>query len=313
MVKTSFQSISEEWLEWISPNLKTSSKVRYMNILKIHLLPEFGNKNIKDISWEDAIAFRNKLLYTGGKKGNGLSPKTVSNILAVFKNIISYATNIKCIEIKELGKIPVKLPQKHLRVFSLEEQQRLNHYLRTNLNLVNLGILLTLYTGLRVGELCALRWEDISLKDQDIFVHHTLQRIQTFQEGAKTTIIITEPKSQSSVRHIPIPDSLIKLLIEYEQPGSCFFLTGRSNEFIEPRTMENRFNAVTRKCNISGSSFHTCRHTFATRCVELGFEIKSLSEILGHSNVKITMNRYVHPSREFKLENMNRLSSLFDN
>ena len=225
---------------------------------------------------------------------------------------MSYASHVKYLEINDLGNIPVKQLHKPLRVFSRREQQRLNQYLYANPSLANLGILLTLYTGLCIGELCALRWEDISLKEQDIYIHRTLQRIQTFQVESKTKIIITEPKSASSIRHIPIPDSMVKLLKRYEQPGACFFLTGEPKEFIEPRTMENRFNTVTRRCNISGSTFHTCRHTFATRCVELGFDIKSLSEILGHANVAITMNRYVHPSREFKLENMNRLSSLLE-
>ena len=225
---------------------------------------------------------------------------------------MSYASQVKCIKINNLGKLPVKQIKKHLRVFSRGEQQRLNHYLCADLNLVNLGILLTLYTGLRVGELCVLQWADISLKEQDIYIRHTLQRIQTFQSREKTKIIITEPKSASSIRHIPIPDSIMKLLKEYERPDPCFFLTGKPKEFIEPRTMENRFNTITRKCNISGSSFHTCRHTFVTQCVELGFDVKSLSEILGHANVAITMNRYVHPSMEFKLENMNRLSSLLE-
>lgn len=313
MGKNTFHAVSDEWLKWISPDLKASSIVRYTNIINKHLLPKFGTYPIDEITEEDAITFKNRLLCPGADKGSGLSPSTVSTIMAVFKSIMEYAVHVKKLPIQKFGKIKVKQMHEPLRVFSRIEQERLNRYLLAHLNPVNLGILLTLYTGLRIGELCALKWEDISLEEQSIYVHQTLQRLQTFQPQKRTQVIITKPKSNSSIRHIPIPDPLIKPLFEAQCEKSCFLLTGKSDEFIEPRTMENRFKTVTQSCDIRGSTFHTCRHTFATRCVELGFDIKSLSEILGHSSVTITMNRYVHPSMEFKKENMKRLSTLLDN
>ena len=317
MVNPTFPSIASEWVEWVSPNLKTSSRVRYLNILRKHILPEFNEKAVSDIGREDVIAFRNRLLTTGGKKGIGLSPITVNNILTVLKSILSYASCIRGIQTKDLGRIPIRTSQKHMRVFSREEQKRLTDYLFSNPSSANLGILLSLYTGLRIGELCALRWKDINLKEQDLFIHSTLQRIQTLspdhKTGRRTAVIITEPKSISSLRHIPIPEPLMKPLNDAQCSASCFFLTGDPEKYMEPRTLEYRFARITQACDIRGSTFHTCRHTFATRCVELGFDIKSLSEILGHSNVNLTMNRYVHPSTEFKQENMNLLSTLINN
>ena len=175
----------------------------------------------------------------------------------------------------------------------------------------NIGILVCLFTGLRVGEICALRWEDISISDKTIHVHHTLQRIQNRSgEGAKTRIVITTPKSRCSIRLIPIPDALIRLLVLYRETSSGYFLTNNKNKYVEPRIMQNHFKKVLKENAIAPANYHALRHTFATRCIEVGFDIKSLSEILGHASVNITMNRYVHPSMELKKENMQKLSSL---
>ena len=187
----------------------------------------------------------------------------------------------------------------------------MTRYLVDHETLPNLGILLSLYTGMRIGEVCGLQWRNILLDERCIYVNQTMQRIQNKNEsGARTSVMITEPKSTSSKRTIPLQNMLISLLRNIEQAPDCFLLTGSENRFLEPRTMENHFNAAMRACGIEGATFHTCRHTFATRSIELGFDIKSLSEVLGHASVQITMDRYVHPSLEFKRENMNRLSAL---
>ena len=139
-----------------------------------------------------------------------------------------------------------------------------------------------------------------------------MQRLRNLDEKleTRTHIEIGEPKSQSSIRTIPIPDSIMKLLRSNYVEGA-YLLSGHSKYFIEPRTMENRFKSILKKCGIKDANFHSLRHTFATRCIEVGFDIKSLSEILGHANVNITLNRYVHPSMKLKRENMNKLSELF--
>lgn len=149
-------------------------------------------------------------------------------------------------------------------------------------------------------------------EEQVIYVHKTLQRIQDkTHTGKKTRIVITTPKSTCSIRTIPIPDELLKTLNEIKTVSTGYVLTNSNDKFVEPRTMQNRFKTALEKAVIKPANFHALRHTFATRCIELGFDVKSLSEILGHATVNITMNRYVHPTLELKKENMQRLSSLF--
>lgn len=150
-----------------------------------------------------------------------------------------------------------------------------------------------------------------SLAEKKMYVKKTMQRLRIrTPEEKRTEVRILEPKSACSIRTIPLPDVIMGLLERFYAPGA-FLLTGESKRFMEPRTIQNHFKRILCDCGIQNANFHTTRHTFATRCIELGFDVKSLSEILGHAGVAITMNRYVHPTMTFKAENMNRFSSLF--
>ena len=306
----SFADWARQWLASPETELKDSSRVRYTNILNSYLLPTFGGLPPDALSRERVAAYRQELLQSGGKNGCGLSPKTVTDILSVLKCVLRYAQD-RGARTVDLRGLVARQQRKPLRVFSEEEQRRLTAWLVAKPDLCRLGILLSLYTGLRIGELCALRWGDIDLAEGCLCVRATLQRLQTFDENQKTRIVITPPKSASSLRSIPLPDFLVVVLRPYQRTDACFFLTG-TPFFVEPRTMENRYKEALRACGIRDATFHACRHSFATRCVELGFDVKSLSEILGHASVSITMNRYVHPPMDFKRKNMNRLSSLID-
>ena len=308
----SFQIVATAWLETLKPSLKESSIVKYTNILTTYLFPRFENEAVESIIKEDIFEFSTHLLVYGGKKGTGLSPKTVMSILTILKSIFQYAKEYENLEVADISKIPMKQNPKTMRILSICEQQKLSNYLCNDLTLMHLGILVCLYTGIRIGEICALKWEDICLEEQYIYVHRTLQRLQNKDnEIQRTSILISEPKSQCSIRKIPIPNELFQLILSRKQPSNTYFLTGRTQVFVEPRTLQNRFKAIIKQCNIKDANFHCLRHTFATRCVELGFDVKSLSEILGHVNVNITMNRYVHPSMELKQKNMNLFSDLF--
>lgn len=307
-----FSVIAKEWLASHEPQWKQSSIVKYTNILNSYLFPAFANKNISEITRDDMVSFSSKMLIHGGLNEKGLSPRTVTSIISVMKNIFNYAVRIKGYAVADIQGIAVKQTQKPMRILSRLEQQTLSRYLCENLNPCNLGILICLYTGLRIGEICALKWKDISLEEQYLFVHQTMQRVQTKENGdSKTTVIISTPKSDCSIRKIPIPSEIFQLLKKLKKQESAFVLTGLVHDYMEPRTMQNRFKTVVKYCNIDDANFHALRHTFATRCVELGFDTKSLSEILGHANVNITLNRYVHPSMELKQKNMNKLSELF--
>lgn len=174
--------------------------------------------------------------------------------------------------------------------------------------------MLAMYTGLRIGEICALKWGDISTDNGTVHICRTMQRLQKTDSDKnpnKTEIKISSPKSDSSDRWIPMTENLRKMCISMQaESPDAYVLTGCCTQFMEPRSLQYRFSKYTGDCGINGITFHTLRHTFATRCVEVGFEIKSLSEILGHSDVKITLNKYVHSSEKLKKENMDKLSAI---
>lgn len=307
-----FKSVAVSWLETIKPKLKKSSFIKYTNVLVTYIFPYLGDDIIQNITREDIADFSNILLFSGGKKGNGLSPKTVNSVISVLKGIFEYASQYKKLDVASINRLSVKQPQKPMRILSVAEQQKLSNFLCENLNLVNLGILVCLYTGIRIGEVCALKWEDIYFDEQCLYVNKTMQRIQNKEsDGQKTFIMVSGPKSECSIRKIPLPDDIFHMLVSAKCSRDAYFLTGLPGKFIEPRTLQNRFKSVIRMCGIKDANFHSLRHTFATRCIELGFDVKSLSEILGHASVNITMNRYVHPSMELKQKNMNLLSDLF--
>lgn len=299
-----FSACARDWLEMQSSQLKESSIVKYRNTINKHLIPQFGDLSPTDIRQDDLFAFSRSLL------DSGLSGRSAVTILSLMRSILRYARQCG-VPTEDPGPITLKQASKPPRVFSRGEQERFTAYLFRQDDMGSRGILLSLYTGLRIGELCALKWGDIQFEDRCIQIRRTVQRLQTLEGGPKTAIHFASPKSISSVREIPLTDEMIEALQKIRKPDDCFFLSGSADRPVEPRTMEYRFKVAIRACGISDASFHTCRHSFATRCVELGFDVKTLSEILGHASVNITMNRYVHPSMEFKRENMKRLSALY--
>lgn len=304
-----FGIIAEGWFLEKKIFFKESTIARYENHLKLYLIPEFGDYIPAEISYEKIREFVKKLMQNGGCRKNGLSAKTVSDIMSLFYNIIRYA-NERGFCVPSFH-IHISVQKQQIRVFSLEEQKKLCKYLKNEKNHTSLGILLCLFTGLRIGEICALKWEDISLENKTIYVHQTMQRLQVSeQKDRKTKILISAPKSLSSVRLIPIPNEMIHILTYEEALPKAFLLTGTGSKFIEPRTLQYRFKKILQKCQIENANFHVLRHTFATRCIEVGFDLKSLSEILGHANVNITLNRYVHPSMDLKRNHMEKLSDL---
>lgn len=306
-----FASVAAEWFDNIKPQIKESTGNKYQNLLKSYILPIYGEKTLNAITYDFIERQCNNLLLSGGKNGTGLSPKTVADVLSVIRNILKFAIRKDKYVPCDGRAIQIKQISKGMRVLSKSEQEKLCQYLFLEPDPYNIGILICLFTGLRIGEICALRWEDISFSEQTLFVHNTLQRVQNKTgTGSKTKIVITTPKSSCSIRTIPMPDSLLKILASHRMSAVGYLLTNSETKFVEPRTMQNRFKKALKQSGIEPANFHAIRHTFATRCIELGFDVKSLSEILGHATVNITMNRYVHPTLELKKENMKKLSSL---
>ena len=283
-----FQSLAEEWFRHMEPLVKESTYRKYSNLWKSYIRPQLGHMQIPDISQSILEEYCAALLTSGGSKGEGLSAKTVSDTMSLIRCVLQFCISKKIMVSCDTRMITVKQCTKKMRVLTVNEQQILCNHINSNPSPQNVGVLFCLFTGIRIGEICALKWEDISFK-----------------------IIITTPKSTCSIRTIPLPDELVSVLKTVTGPASGYFLTGSDKRWIEPRTMQYHFKSLLKRCKIDDANYHALRHTFATRCVELGFDVKSLSEILGHASVNITMNRYVHPSMNLKRKNMERLSVLF--
>ena len=306
-----YSDILVAWLQSTRINVKESTFMRYKHLSDKHIVPFLGKYPLSKINSQLVERFVDEKLKSGRIDGQGgLSPKTVTDMLTIIKSSMDYGSYngfpISC----NLSKISVKKKEKEMRVLTIQEQKCLTNVLLDATDLSKLGILLSLYTGIRIGELCALRWENLSVESKTLRVRETMQRIQSanVSEKAKTKIVITEPKSKCSIRDIPLPDFLLEIIRAHQGLPKEFVLTGDRNRFIEPRTMQNHFLRYVKESGIDKANYHSLRHTFATRCVEVGFEIKSLSEILGHANVNITLNRYVHSSFDLKCDNMNKLT-----
>lgn len=190
-------------------------------------------------------------------------------------------------------------------MLSNKERKKLENYLLDNIKLSNICILLSLYTGLRVGEICGLQWKDIDFRQGSLIVTKTVERISL--GNGKTKVVVSEPKTESSLRKVYMPPFIIELLKAYKDEDEKYILSGKSKP-TEPRTLQYRFEKILQSADIRDMSFHALRHTYATLCIEKGMDIKTLSELLGHSDVKITLNTYVHSSDKLKRKYVKRLA-----
>jgi len=298
------------WLERKKIGLKKSSYAKYFNLINNHIKPQLGDYWIREVDSAVLNPYISEKYKTGNRKSaGGLSEKTLKNIVSLIKSALQFAKEERLLH--DTPALSIIFPREKslkMRVFSKTEQAVLEKYLCTRMNTSKLGVFMCLYTGLRIGEICSLKWQDISLDNHTLTVNSTMQRIQLLDSSpTKTKIFITEPKSNCSARTIPLPDILVSKLQSFRPADqNTYVLTGKT-AYIEPRTYHNHFKAHIAAAGLKHANFHATRHTFATRCVEVGFELKSLSEILGHANVNITLNRYIHPSLELKRNNMNKL------
>lgn len=303
-----FKDLVKNWLNNTKLRVKESTYARYCNQVNKHILPHLGKYQALKISTELIEQLIGRLLKAKSEGGFGLSPKTVEDILIIIKSILKFG---KCHAHLELHRIKIKKDDKNPITLSKIQRSMLHQYLVNDINYVKAGILLSMHTGIRIGELCALQWKDIEIHFNMGVVHvnKTLQRIQIpHAESAsdKTKVIITPPKSKKSIRDIYIPSFLTAIFRNMKKRPNDFILTG-SAQFMEPRTLHNHFKRFLKQSAVGNYNFHSLRHTFATNYIEAGYDYKSLSEILGHSNVKITLERYVHSSNELKRNNIEKL------
>lgn len=308
--KEKYEYWLDEWLRTKRLSVKESTYIRYRNTIENHIKPDLGKYPISKISTSLMEQFVSHKLQDGRKDGNGgLSPKSMSDIMVIIKESFKYAQFFGVMVICSFDRISFKKNAQEMRVLSLLEEQRLLSVLFKDFDRYKLGVFICLYTGIRIGELCALQWRNVSLNENTIKIEQTMQRLQSEELNAiqKTRIIVTEPKSYAALRTIPLPEFVIDFIKPFAGSPTAYVLSGEYKTFIEPRTMQNKFKGYLEEGKIEDANFHSLRHTFATRCIEAGFDIKTLSEILGHSSVKITLDKYVHSSLQLKRNNMAKL------
>lgn len=306
--------VKELFEMWLEKYVKVSVKIRTYNQYKyvinrfiISVIGELFLSDVTNILLQDYIC---KLTNTVNNITNKLiSSNTIYSVVRVLKSGFKLALELDLI-LKDPStklKLPAKT-EKEVSALTREEQKRLENYCLSSSKSNYIGIVLCLYTGIRLGELLALTWDDINLKNKLLVINKTLYSAKV--DGKYLTIIDT-PKTKKSNRVIPLPDKLIKLLKNYKSRTiSKYFISTRSKKTIDPRSYQRTFKLILKKCNIKPYNFHSLRHTFATRALELGMDMKTLSDLLGHSDISITLNRYAHSMFENKVKLMNKIATL---
>lgn len=292
-----------QWLKAVENRVKESSYANYKVKLEKHILPEFGDMLCSELSADIINAFICKKLESG------LSTGYVRDILVVFKTMLKYAQEEYNFKLSLKNIVLPKCEKKEAEKLGETEQALLADYLKKHMDLTSFGIFISLLMGIRIGELCGLRWSDVDFDNRVLCINRTVQRISVREGSKKTKVIISSPKSEKSRRRISVPDPLMKYFEKFKSKGSFYILSGGEKP-IEPRTMQYRYKKILKEAEVSSHNFHRLRHTFATNCMENGFDIKTLSKVLGHSDVSLTLNRYIHPDISHERRLMNNLCML---
>ena len=306
------KALADEWLNYKASRVKSSTYMQYRFYLDRYILPLLGQNNIIEINTDTIDRAASYYICEGSlRQGCGLSPKTVNSILSVIKMLWQYAQSNKNYPVQLISITYYAPAAPKISVLSTTEQIKLVKRLQSEPDGISLGILISLFTGLRIGEVCGLRWGDISFQNATMRVERTVQRIQNpspdREQTGKTILLITTPKTIHSVREIPLCQFLLKQLASYQHDNSLYLLTCKKT-CMEPRNLYRAYKRIMKELDLGNYSFHALRHTFATRWIENGLDVKSLSEILGHEDIHITLKRYVHPSLSVKREQINRLA-----
>lgn len=300
----------EEWLQqWLSnfikPSVKSRTHERYALIVGRHLSPKIGQYEIADLSPFVLQRYVSELLSEGNlKNGKGLAPNTVNVVITIIQNSLHIAYSLGLIPTYTADKIRrPKTIENKVECFTLTEQKRIEQAILFSKKDKLYGIMLCLYTGLRIGEVIALQWTDIDLKKG-------ILTISRAAHDGRAGIILDEPKTTSSRRVIPFPKQLLPMLKGLKRRSDSPFVVSASGKPVSVRSYQRSFELLLKKLKIPHKGFHSLRHTFATRALECGMDVKTLSEILGHQNPTITLKRYAHSLMDHKTAMMNRLGKL---
>ncbi len=298
-----FSRVSGEWLAELFGKRKYSTYIKYDTVYRTHLASIIGSCQLSSGMAQD---LEEKIFDHLSEKE--LSESLQKSVICVANQILTFANRHYLTSVPLLERSPAKAKKKTVETFSRAEQTLLLDRIYGRMDKFMAAVLLCMYTGLRLGELCALRWTDIDFNGNALTVNRTVQRIAVPGYMTKTILLENNPKSESSRRTIPLTSELLGILsrLKGEQP----YVFGGEKP-LDPRTMQYRFKGILKEAGIDGRTFHTLRHTFATNCVENGMDVKTLSELLGHSDVKITLNRYVHPTMDSKRKQIGALSDFY--
>jgi len=302
--KMTVGEVARLWKEDKRKYVKYSTFAAYALILEDHILPEFeestglGERDVQD--------------FVLRKISGGLSPKSVKDILVVLRMVMGFGDRSGVWKYEGWRiKFPAERAMPRMQILDLENHRRLLQYLQEQPSLQNLGIYMSLTTGMRIGEICALKWADVDLDAGIISVRRTIERIYTVENGVRhTELVVGPPKTPHSFREIPVTGELAALLQTLRQSasGEDYVLTG-SERPTEPRTYRNHYDRLLKRLGIPHIKFHGLRHSFATRCIESECDYKTVSAILGHSDIRTTLNLYVHPNMEQKRRCIDKMAS----
>lgn len=295
VTEKNISQIADLWKEEKRQFVKKSTFAAYSLIVETHLQPAFGN--LTAITEKDVQDF---VLH---KLNGGLSQKTIKDMLIVLRMILKFgAKRNYCVYAPIDVIFPTDRERQELEVLSIANQKKIMRFVEENFTFRNLGIFICLSTGIRIGEICALTWDDIDIENGVIHIRKTIQRIYIRENGIRhTELMIDTPKTATSIRDIPMTRDLLSVLKPLRKVvNNSFFVLTNDSMPTEPRTYRNYYKKLLVKLDIPPIKFHGLRHSFATRCIESHCDYKTVSVILGHSNISTTLNLYVHPNYEQK-------------
>lgn len=298
------------WLEnYIKPSAKERTYIRYEQLIRTHIVPKIGETDVNDLTPIVLQSFVTELLNTGNlRTGKELSPNFVNTVISVIQNSLKTANMVGIATEYTANKIKrPKTVEKQVNCFTVLEQKKIENYVLNSKKDKLFGIVLCLYTGLRIGELLALTWDDIDFGKGLLFVSKSCH---DGNDGHNHIRIIDTPKTAQSHRVIPLPKQILPLLKGMNRRSKCEYIVADGDKPVFVRSYQRTFEFLLKKLNIPHKGFHSLRHTFATRAIECGIDVKTLAELLGHKNATITLNRYAHSLLEHKVDMMNRLGKL---
>lgn len=310
-----FRNYASYWLLKKKYEVRESTFANYCNLLNNTIVPCLG-----DIPCEN---FNNKIIQQfaywakekGGKEGNGVSEHYIKDCLLIIKSIIKDGQEENVFP--DFGLKRIKVPKTLMiestkKTYTEEEYKKIIKYILDNISPKSLGVLIGIFTGMRIGEICALKWEDIDLENKLINVNKTAQRIYNpLDEFEKSKIVITPCKTENSQRSVPIAQDLYKMLKALKTSDNDYVLTG-TNKLLEPRTFRKFYTKMMNDCGVTPIKFHSLRHTFASINIENGTDVKTISEILGHSDIAITLQTYTHTSNKAKAKAIDKFNKMFE-